>query len=107
MGAAPDAQIITVKLREAKRYYADRYPIPKDAENAYLATDAMLALEYIIEKARNLKMPVAVCIGIGTTQGGHDGYFPAEQYISEVAGIRGVCICTAARKSSEFKKSYN
>jgi len=106
IGAAPEAEIIAVKLRRAKTYYAYKYPIPEDVENVYTATDAMLGIEYIIEKARILNMPVAICIGIGTTQGGHDGYFPPEQYISAVASIRGVCVCTAARQSRKFKASY-
>jgi len=106
MGAAPDSEIIMVKLRKAKTYFAEKYPIPKDTENVYAATDAMLGIEYIVEKARSLNMPVVICIGIGTTQGGNDGYFAPEQYISAVASIRGVCVCTAARKSRDLKASY-
>jgi len=64
IGAAPDSEIIAVKLRRAKTYHDDMYPIPEDVENVYEVTDLMLGIEYIIEKARSLNMPVSICIGV-------------------------------------------
>ena len=98
IGAAPDSEIIAVKLKKAKTYYASLYPIPEDVENVYEVSDIMLGIEYIIEKARSLNMPVAICIGIGTNQGGHDGFLMIEEYIKSISNIRGVCVCAAARK---------
>jgi len=58
----------------------------------------MLGIEYIIEKARSLNMPVVICIGVGTNQGGHDGFTEVEKYIGIVSNMTGVCVCVAARK---------
>ena len=36
-------------------------------------------VEYIIRKARELDRPVAICIGLGTNAGSHDGYSVFEE----------------------------
>lgn len=70
--AAPEADIIAVKLKKAGSYYINRYPIPPGQENVFETTDVMLGIQYIIERATALNMPVVICIGLGTNQGGHD-----------------------------------
>ncbi|MCL2354512.1 MAG: hypothetical protein FWC68_01210 [Oscillospiraceae bacterium] len=98
MSSAPESEIIAVKLKKARNYYYNRYLIPKNVENVYQSTDLMLGIEYIIEKARSLDMPVAICIAVGTNQGGHDGFTEIERYISTVSNMVGVCVCIAARR---------
>ena len=95
---APEAEIIAVKLKRAREYYYERLLIPEEIETVYQTTDLMLGIEYIIEKARELNMPVSICIGVGTNHGGHDGFTEIERYISTVSNMTGVCISTAARK---------
>ena len=96
--AAPEAEIIAVKLKRASEYYYERFLIPKETTSVYQTTDLMLGIEYIIEKARELNMPVVICIGVGTNHGGHDGFTEIERYISTVSNMIGVCVCTAARE---------
>lgn len=96
--AAPDAEIIAVKLKRARNYYYNRFLIPKKVETVYQSTDLMLGIEYIIEKAKSLNMPVVICIAVGTNQGGHDGATEIERYISMMGNMAGVCICVAARE---------
>ena len=64
----------------------------------YEVSDIMLGIQYVIEKARALNMPVSICIGLGTNQGAHDGSQIIEEYINSFASRKGMCICTAARK---------
>ena len=96
--AAPEADIIAVKLKKAREYYYERFLIPEGTEVVYQTTDLMLGIEYIIEKARELKMPVVICIGVGTNHGGHDGFTEIERYISTISNTTGICVCNAARK---------
>lgn len=101
MGAAPDAELIVVKLRPARAYFRERYLVPPEQENAFDSSGVMLGIEYILTKARELNRPVVIVIGVGTNLGGHDGFGLFEQYISEVAGLRGVCVCVAAGNENQ------
>lgn len=95
-GAAPNCDIIAVKLRKARPYYLDRYAIPKDQENVFESSAVMTGVEYIIKKSRQLGRPVVICLGLGSNLGSHDGFSIFEEYLSGVSNLRGVCICTAA-----------
>lgn len=95
-GAAPNCDIIAVKLRKARPYYLDRYAISKDQENVFESSAVMAGVEYIIKKSRQLGKPVVICLGLGSNSGSHDGFSIFEEYLSSVSNLRGVCICTAA-----------
>lgn len=100
-GAAPDSEIIAVKLKEARPFIRNNYLVPEERTNVYESTSVMLGIEYILQKARELGRPVAICIGLGTNSGSHDGNTLFEQYISTVSNITGVCICAAAGNESQ------
>jgi subtilisin family serine protease len=101
LGAAPDAELIVVKLKPARPYFREYYLVPPEQENAYESSAVMVGIEYILTKARELNRPVVICIGVGTNLGGHDGFGLFEQYISEVAGLRGVCVTAAAGNENQ------
>ncbi len=100
-GAAPDAELVVVKLKTARPYVRRNYLVPDDNENVYESSAVMLGIEYIIKKAKELGRPVAICIGVGTNSGSHDGNTLFEQYLGIIANITGVCICTAAGNESQ------
>ena len=102
-GAAPDAEIIAVKLKKARPLYREKYCVPADQENAYESSAVMIGVEYIIRKARELGRPVAICIGLGTNAGSHDGYSVFEEYLSGVSIQKGVCLCAAAGNEAEAR----
>ena len=102
-GAAPDAEIIAVKLKKARSLYRERYCIPAGQENAYESSAVMVGVEYILRKARELDRPVAICIGLGTNAGSHDGYSVFEEYLSGVSIQKGVCLCAAAGNEAEAR----
>ena len=100
VGAAPEADLLVVKLRRANKFFNDFFCIPESQENAYSAADVMLAIEYMINKANSLGMPLAICIGLGSNMSGHDGSSTLSEYISVISQITGICICTAAGNES-------
>jgi hypothetical protein len=100
LSAAPDAELIVVKLRKAGKFYLDTYSIPKEEENAFESIDVMLGIEYIMEKAAQLKRPVSICISVGTNLGGHDGFNIFEEYLARVSHNAGVTVCCAAGNES-------
>lgn len=103
VGAAPEADLIVVKLRKARQYYRDFYLVPPDQENAYESTSVMSGIEYILQRARELGRPVSICIGLGTNFGSHDGFTLFEEYLSGVSNLRGVCLCAAAGNESQAR----
>lgn len=102
-GAAPNAELIVVKLKKARPYYLDLFAVPKDQENAFGSTAVMIGVEYILKKAEELQRPVVICLGIGSNFGSHDGYSIFEEYLVEMANLPGVCICVAAGNESQAR----
>ena len=100
IGAAPDAELLVVKLRRLHPFFYDNFSIPEGFENVFSAADVMLAIEYMLDKASALQKPLAICLGLGTNMAGHDGYSILEQYINRVSQIPGICICAGAGNES-------
>ena len=103
LGAAPESELVVVKLREARPFYRNWFAVPAEQEYAYESTAIMVGVEYIIKKARQLNRPVVICIGVGTNFGAHDGFTIFEEYLSNIANLRGVCVCTAAGNESQAR----
>ncbi len=61
-----------------------------------LSTNIMRGLKFLIDKGKELKMPLAVNISLSTNDGAHNGTSLLEQYISTVATLERVTICIAA-----------
>ena len=72
-GVAPDASLIIVRLGERGR------------ESFAHTTEIMRALKYIVDKAMQHNMPVAVNLSFGTNNGSHAGDSLFETYINAVA----------------------
>ena len=100
IGAAPQANLIVVKLKRARQYYIDRYLLPADNPNLYESSDYLLGIKYILDKALQLHMPAVICIGMGSNSSAHDGNTLFEDYISFVSQRAGFAFVTAAGNES-------
>ncbi len=106
IGAAPNADIIMVKLKDAYPFMREYLFVPEEQKHAFEATSVMLGVEYIIRKARELNRPVIICIALGSNYDSHDGSSPLEDYLFTISNIPGVCICVAAGNESQAKHHY-
>jgi len=104
LGAAPDSEIIMVKLRKTKEFYLNRYNVPAEQDNAYSSTDILLGIKYITDKAAQLKRPISICMSVGTTFGSHDGVSNMEEYLSNLGRRPGIAICVAAGNEANTKR---
>lgn len=103
-GIAPDAEIIAVKLKRASRYTLSTTCTPEEnMDYVFDAANVMLGIQFIIDRAYEMRRPVAICIALGTNFGGHDGYTLPEGYMTLVSSMSGVVICTAAGNESNAR----
>ncbi|MCI9337739.1 MAG: S8 family peptidase [Lachnospiraceae bacterium] len=93
-GAAPDADIVVVKLKQAKQYLRDFFMIPAGVP-AYEETDIMLAARYADGFVEQFSRPVVICLGLGTSYGDHAGSAPLPRFLDAIAAkrSRAVVVC--------------
>ena len=80
-GAAPQSEFIVVKLGTPMSGGFPR------------TTELMQGIDYVIRKALELRMPVAVNISFGNTYGARDGTSLLERFIDDISNIWKSCIC--------------
>lgn len=90
-GAAGDAYLVIVKLKEAKPFYKQFYQVREGAP-AYEETDICLAIKYGDQFAKALERPVVFCLGLGTSMGDHSGKSFLAEYIGKIGQKRSRCM---------------
>ncbi len=98
IGAAPQCSLGIVKLKPAKQYLRDYYMIP-DGADAYQSSDIMLAVTYLTLLARRHRMPLVICLGLGSNCGGHTGASPVGEVLNGLRSYLGVAaVCSAGNE---------
>ncbi|MCH5269169.1 MAG: S8 family serine peptidase [Lachnospiraceae bacterium] len=83
-GVAPESGLIVVKLGIA-------------GENSFpRTTELMRAVTYVVKKAQELGMPVAINLSFGNTYGAHDGTSLVERFLDNAAEIGRAVICVGS-----------
>lgn len=80
-GAAPESELVIVKMKSPQLGGFPR------------TTELMTGVDYLIRKAQEMRMPVAVNVSFGNTYGPHDGSSLMEQYLNDVSAIWKNVIC--------------
>ena len=84
IGAAPEAEILMVKLKPAKKYLRDFYLLPERVE-AYSETDMMMGVRFLQQYAIREKKPLVICVGLGTASGSRTGALPFADLLNTLA----------------------
>ena len=92
VGAAPNADLIVIKLKPADRVIRILSGIDKEDVLAYETTSIFLALRYISKMADILKKPVVISLPLGTNTGPHDGVELSSRFVDAVSNKSGI-IC--------------
>lgn len=93
-GVAPLSQIIAVKCKEAKNSYREYYRVPSKVP-CYQENDIMAGIMYILQVAYSLGRSAAICVGMGSSLGNHDGASPL-CYLIDINNMAGASIVTCA-----------
>jgi subtilisin family serine protease len=104
-GVVPDAGLLIVKLKQAKKNLTDFFSIPSDVI-CYQENDIIWAIQYLVDTARKFKRPLAICIGLGTLQGSH-GKSGCLNTVASIAGdFPGVAVTVAAGNEGNSRRHF-
>jgi len=104
-GVVPDCELVIVKLKQAKESVRQIFAIPNNVD-CFQENDIMWGVQYCVDKARSLQRPIAICIGLGSSQGSHDGRGALSYFISVVSNYSGVVISVAAGNEGDAKRHF-
>lgn len=104
-GAAPEAELVVVKLKQAKRYLRDLYLLPQEAD-IYQEDDIMLAIAYVLRVAAENQKPLSICIGLGSSMGAHQGEGPLNEYINSIAAFSQNAVSVPAGNEGTARHHY-
>lgn len=104
-GAAPKATLIVVKLKTAKTYLREFYQYPPQAQ-VFQENDIMLGVAFAVKTAREMGMPVSVCLGLGSSQGAHIGDSELSRYLNYINEDSNVSVSVAAGNEGAAQHHY-
>ncbi len=104
-GVVPEAELVVVKLKNAKKNLKDIFLIP-DELLCFQESDIMLAARYLFSVSQRLNKPIVICIALGTSQGGHDGNGPLSDYLSYLSLLPGIGIAVSAGNEGNKQRHY-
>lgn len=94
-GAAPECELIVVKLKQAKRYLREFYFVSESA-NAYQENDIMMGIKYLRVAAFRLGRPLIILIALGSNLGSHEGTSPLSSVVQDASRFLGRAAVIAA-----------
>jgi len=104
-GVAPDADLLIVKLRQAKQPARNFFLIP-DNVVCFQENHIMWAVQYCNDVARQLNKPLVICLGIGSSQGPHMGRTPLGVMINLIADLPDRAIIVSAGNEGNLGRHY-
>ncbi len=104
-GAAPEATLAIVKLKPAKQYLRDFFLI-REGVPAFQENDIMTGISYLLGLANQTRMPLVIYLGVGTSQGSHDGSSPLGQQLQNLSGYPGLAAVVGAGNETGYQHHF-
>ena len=104
-GAAPEAILIIVKVKPAKKYLREFYLFPAEAE-IFQENDIMTGMDFAVRIANDRRMPLSLCLGIGSSQGAHIGKNPLSLYVDYISQYSLISVSVAAGNEGAARHHY-
>ncbi len=104
-GVAPYTSICMVKCKEAKQNLRNFYFI-NSSNPCYAEGDIMTGIRYLVNIAEKNGMPLVICLGMGTNQGGHNRGGILGELMESYGDYRGILMVTAAGNEANTSHHY-
>lgn len=104
-GVVPDSDLVIVKLKQTKPILRNLFRVPLDAP-CYQENDIMWGVQYLVSIARQLKRPMAIGVGLGSSQGVHDGRGSLSAQLSLIGDFSGITVTNAAGNEGNTRRHY-
>lgn len=104
-GAAPEAELAVVKLRQAKQYLRDFFLI-KDDVPAYAESDIMMGVRFLIDYANSQSKPLVLLVGLGTAGGARLGVSPLSEQLNDAAARKNTVVAVAMGNEANARTHY-
>ena len=104
-GAAPEAMLIIVKVKPAKKYLREFYLFPAEAE-LFQENDIMMGMNFAVRIANDRRMPLSLCLGIGSSQGAHIVKNPLSLYVDYISQYSLISVSIAAGNEGAARHHY-
>jgi subtilisin family serine protease len=104
-GVAPDAKLIIVKLKGAKRNLRRLFNVPEGAV-CYQETDVIFGMKYALETAKRLSRPLVICLALSSNMGGHEAFGPASIYMDYLTQLSRVAISVSGGNEGNKQRHY-
>ncbi len=104
-GIVPDSQIVVTKLKPAKIANKEILSISAD-RLCYQENDIMFGVSYCLSVAQSLNRPLVVCIAMGSSQGGHDGYGALSRYLGYITRLPSTGAVMSAGNEGNTKRHF-
>jgi hypothetical protein len=105
-GVVPLSEFVIVKLKTAKPRLKEFFGIPEDVP-CFSEDDIMFGIRYLYLTAKKLQRPIAICIGIGTNQGGHEGLGVLNDMITRLGTQAGTAFVLAGGNEGNRAHHYS
>lgn len=104
-GVVPQAELMVVKLKQAKQINRQILAVPSDVI-CFQETDIIAGVRYVYNKAQQLKRPLVICIALASSEGGHDGRNALSSYLSIISQIARVEVVIAVGNEGNKQRHY-
>lgn len=105
-GAAPDADLVIVKLKQAKKCLMSYYQFKEDAVG-FQSNDIMQGLNYLKKKAKEFGKPMVILFTGASTEGPHNGSVFLERELAYYGNTYGVVAVIAAGNEGNAAHHYH
>lgn len=104
-GIAPLAELVIVKLKEAKDSLKRYYGISEN-KTAYQENDLMLGIRYLQTVAAKLRRPLVILTGMGTNAGNHSGGLSLSRFLNRSAVFPGTAVVCSGGNEGNREHHY-
>lgn len=105
LGVAQEASIAVVKLKEAKQNLKNIYFVPEDTY-CFQESDINFGVHYLESVSRRVNLPLVICIALGTSHGGHDGFGILSSLLNYITQLTGIGAAVSAGNEGNKRRHY-